>query len=227
MGDAREVGGVTGDAPKRCFPLAFSILYHPPAPCEGAVLAREGVPRSSDEARRVRRGSSRSFFSVFHISVNSKLYFAQRANIISGELNSKKQRSNSGSEIFPGTFFWNSQARRASRGGDVGGGASGPPRAPGSRRTRRYVPHVDVRVSQLSGDDRAFQRPRPRITFLRPPVRPFHRPGPARSPSTHRLHPPADAGARSCARRASAAPSAIAARSSTRRIARTRRRARG
>ena len=162
------------DAPKRCFPLAFfPILYHPPAPCEGAVLARERVPPLigrgfRESSASVVLGFIFSDWSfIYPLTVN--FYFAQHANIISGELNSKKQRSNSGSEIFPGTFFWNSQSGDAPREGrrrrwwSLGT----PPRAPGSRRTRRYVRRARaMRVSQLSGDDRAFERPRSGITFL-------------------------------------------------------------
>ena len=140
-GATRRVGRRAGgrgrrerDAPKRCFPLAFfPILYHPPAPCEGAVLARERVPPLigrgfRESSASVVLGFIFSDWSfIYPLTVN--FYFAQRANIISGELNSKKQRSNSGSEIFPGTFFWNSQKRRRASGGEATsvGGASGPP----------------------------------------------------------------------------------------------------
>ena len=221
------------DAPKRCFPLAFfPILCHPPAPCEGAVLARERVPPLIGRGFRESSASVVLGFIfpnwslVYALTVNFD--FAQHADILTGEFNSSRGVKLRQSGLLPDLRFSRELSkRRRAWGGEatsVGGDSEPPARAAGSRRPRRYVQRARaMRVSQLSGDDRAFERPRSGITFLN--SLPFARSTFALTfdpTSTPRRCP----SGRSCARRASAAPSAIAARSSTRRIARTRRRAR-
>ena len=83
------------DAPKRCFPLAFfPILCHPPAPCEGAVLARERVPPLIGRGFRESPASVVLGFIfpnwslVCALTVNFD--FAQHADILTGEFNSRR-----------------------------------------------------------------------------------------------------------------------------------------